>query len=126
MPASDPGTNSLVNTDILMNEAVVSSPLPLSRARNAFGKLDQRVRDHGLVGLTLWTDAGSQCVDAAKAQVSEGAAHAEAEDRKALGLLDHVLADGRVTAEEVGALRTARKHVKASAEADASLKEVAS
>lgn len=53
-----------------------------------------------------------------------GMAHrARVADDEAAGLIDQVLADGRVTAREIPLLRKARRHIGRSAEADHNLAE---
>ncbi|MFA5262381.1 MAG: hypothetical protein WC378_01050 [Opitutaceae bacterium] len=97
---------------------------PIRRAYNAFVMLAKRSIEIGQPGLTLWTDAGQRAVGEAKSRVEVKAATAEKEDNRALTILDHVLADGRVTPEEIHTLKHARRHVANSAKTDAEMREV--
>lgn len=68
-------------------------------------------------GWAFFGDIGSDAVRDAQ----DRAAVAEEEDRAAIAILDEVLADGRVTLEEIQQLRRARHKVARSATIDAQL-----
>lgn len=74
--------------------------------------------------MALFTEAGVRAADQVGSEVTEIADTAACSDRAALQLLDSVLKDGRVEAREIRLLKTARRHVAASATADIKLVEV--
>lgn len=101
-------------------------PRPLAELSSWIGRSLTRYR-----GLRLWTAVARESVSAqicaeciAESRVLSATAHsAEVHDREALGLLDRVLADGRLSADELPALARARALIARSAAEDHELSE---